>query len=120
MDCKANFEAEDCQENKKAAWISGVWRYILWFVGFINMILDIVFIHKLWTTPGIENKYAHLMLGVTIASLLCEYVIFGPLINKLTANIRHWKDRIEMLFFVSFAGLMSFWLEDMTTIYLYF
>lgn len=120
MDCKSNFEAEDSSTSKKAAWITGIWRYLLWAVGLFNMVMDGIFIYKLWTTPGINKNYAYLMLSVTIASLLSEYVIFSPIINKLTANIRHWKDRTELLFFCSFAALISFWLEDLTTIYLYF
>lgn len=120
MDCKDNFEAKD--NNKTAAWITGIWRFLFWLVSVFNTVMDGFFIHKLFTAPDVDNRnhYAYLMLVVTITSFVSEHFAFSPIINTMIKNIENWKGRITLLTVCCISSTVSFWLEDFTTICLFF
>lgn len=60
------------------------------------------------------------MLSVTVLSFISEHFAFSPVINVLIKNVENWQDRLNILTVCCFSSLVSFWLEDFTTIFLYF
>lgn len=104
----------------KFAWMLALWRVLLWGVAIFNVIMDGIFIGSLYTDKEVEKTYAHLMLGTSLLSIVSELFVYGPLINAYVKIIRDWKDRLEVLTLCFVSALVCYWVEDVTTIYLYF
>jgi Accessory gene regulator B. len=111
--------AENAGKNK-SAWVLAIWRVFLWGVAFFNFIMDCIFIGSLYTDKNVQKTYAHLMLGTSLLSLVSETFVYGPLINEYIKIIRDWKDRLDVLTLCFVSALVCYWVEDVTTIYLYF
>ena len=75
-------------------------------------------IHR--TDDEVEIYYAYYMLGASLLSLFSEYVIWGPIINEDIRIIRNWMDRLDVLGVCFLSALICFWIEDVSTIYLFF
>jgi hypothetical protein len=127
LDYKANFEGEppsgddqQANEKQKFAWVLAIWRLVLVGVGLFNLAMDGIFIYSLWTDDTNDIIYAYYMLRASLLSLFSEYVIWGPIINEDIRLIRNWMDRLDVLGVCFLSALICFWIEDVSTIYLFF
>ncbi|GFH56844.1 predicted protein [Chaetoceros tenuissimus] len=111
---------QSSNERHRFAWILSIWRMILYGVGWFNIILDGFFIYELYTKDDVERKYAHWMLVASFLSLFSEHVIWTPIFNQYSKIIRNWRDRLDLLNTAFVSGLVSYWIEDVMTIYLFF
>lgn len=127
LDYKANFEGEtpsgddqQANEKQKFAWVLAIWRLVLVGVGLFNLVMDGILIHSLWTDDKDKIKYAYYMLGASLLSFFSDHVVWGPIINEEIRLIRNWMDRLDVLGVCFLSALICFWIEDVSTIYLFF